>query len=151
MDFLSSLIDDLWDSLKAVFRRSKDAYDGSGRFARWRLWVMAALLADVGIAVAVFIVVGLQALQLDAWYQPSFPSDLVIVRNQGEALGPTEIVLDGQYTLQTESIDRGVNAFEVERRFRNAKSERPQPAYRPKKMVLQTAGDRVELDVRTSK
>ena len=149
MEFLSNLIDDLVQSVQGIFQKSKDAYEGSGRFQKWRLWVIGALVLDVALVGVVFAAIGLSTVDLEAWYQPSFPSNLVIVRNNGAALGPATIVLDGVYRLEGAKLEPGVNGFELERRFRNSKEEHPSASYQPSRLRLTVDGNDVEIEVRS--
>ncbi len=151
MNFISELIDDLWEALKDVFQSSKERYEGSSRFGRWRIWVLMALILDFAVVAGLFVFLGLRAIDVEAWYQPAFPSNLVILENSGSKLGPTEIVLDERYTLTAEEIPRGVNGFELERRFRDSSDARPSASYHPQRMRVTTNGESIEVEVRSSK
>lgn len=136
------------DSLKGIFRSTKDAYDGASRFARLRMGVLAVFAVDV-LAVLVFVLgSGGRPLDLEVWFQPGFPSNMLVVRNEGSRpLEDVKLLLDGRYGLEVLSLPVGLQGFEVNRDFRDADNLAPEEDYRPQTLRVETDGDSATFDV----
>jgi len=141
-------VQDTLRGIASLFKSGREAYDGATRFARLRLWFIAAFAADV-IAVVVFVAVsGGRPLDLEVWFQPGFPSNMIVFRNEGtEPLTKVRLRLDDKYVLEVDSLPIGLRGFELNRDFRDASNQPPPDAYRPAKVHVTTADDTAEIPV----
>lgn len=135
-------------SVLLLARSTREAYDGATRFARMRVWILAILAADVCLVALLAARIGSTPLDLEVWYEPGFPSNLLIVRNQEKAaLSPVTLVLDGRYELRLERLEPGVRGFEVSREFRDAQQRVPADDYRPATVEVRAAGAEMALPI----
>src|SRR5688572_26482048 len=145
--FRSQVLDGVASTLEFL-RSTKEAYEGAGRFAKMRIWILVVLLADV-IATLVFVVtVGGRAIDVDVWFEQSFPSNMLVVRNEsGDELENVTLMLDHRYVLKVGSIAPGLRGFEVNREFRDASGLAPDDAYRPQQLEIRADGDSMIVPV----
>lgn len=148
MSRIAEYLGDAKESLSHAFRSTKDAYDQAGRFARMRLWIMGAFGLDVVLVVALATVIGARAIDVDVWFQPGFPSDMLVVRNEGgDVLRDVQFVLDDRYRLRVDALPLGLQGFEVSRDFRDASGTPPGRGYEPRVVEVRTGGASMRLDV----
>lgn len=135
------------DGLKSIvdlFRSASEAYEGANRFAKIRVWILGVLGLDLLLTLGVLIFVGGRAIDVEVWFEQGFPSNVLIVRNEGsDPLEDVTLVLDGRYSLRAKTIDPGLSAFEVNREFRDGSSETPDYSYRPQRLEIRADGDRM--------
>lgn len=136
------------ETFSDAFRTTREAYDGSSRFARLRLWILAVFGLDV-VAVIVFMAMsGGRPLDLEVWFQPGFPSNMLVFRNESdEPLKNVRLVLDGKFTLQVPSLPTGLRGFEVSREFRDSANLGPAEGYRPQRVSVTTGDDTVDIAI----
>lgn len=135
-------------SIASMLRSGKDAYEGASRFARMRLWAIAVFGADVLLVVLFVALSGGRPLDLEVWFQPGFPSNMVVFRNEGrEALKDVELVLDGRFRLKVNKLPTGLRGFELNRDFRDATNAAPPDGYRPRVVEVRTPDDAAEIEV----
>ena len=149
MGRLLHLFRDALESVTRFLRSTREAYEGATQFARMRIWVFAVLAVDLIMVVSVIAVTGTRVLALEVWYQPSFPANLLIVRNDGSSIREVSVLLDGRYRIGGRNLAPGVNGFEVERQFRDEKGERPPLGYRPSLVTVHARGETMEVSVKT--
>lgn len=116
-------------------------------FARMRFRVFALLVLNLVVVASVLAFVGARALALEVWYLPAFPSNLLMVVNEGDALDDVVVLLDHRYRFVTESMPPGLNGFEIERRFLDEDGNRPTAGYRPRLVTVRAAGRTMDVVV----
>lgn len=141
------LMKDAFQSVLGLLGAKRDAYDGAKRFAVMRLRVFVALAANILLVGAVLAVVGGRTFEIEIWYQPAFPANLLVVRNEGVPIDSVVLMLDGGYRVDDVALVPGVNGFEIEPQFRDEKGERPPIGYRPKRVVVMAEGRAMEVVV----
>jgi len=148
MSRLTEFVQDVVGSLSGALRSSREAYEGASRFARLRLWVLSVFAADVIAVVLYLALTGGRPMDLQVWFQPGFPSNMIVFRNEGsEPLLNVKLVLDGKYHLEVMSLPQGLRGFEVSRDFRDPGDRAPPETYRPSQVQVSTAGDTVQIQV----
>ncbi len=146
---LKERLTDGMDSLQSTVRTTKDAYDGASRFTRMRIWIGTVLAADVLLTFLFVGVVGSQAMALEVWFEPGFPSNLLVVRNQGnDVLEDVFLVLDDRYTLRVPRLDPGPNGFEINREFHDKDDFGPPDDYMPSSLEVVSSNDKMHIQVK---
>lgn len=136
------------DGVRAIFETSKEAYEEASRYARLRLWFLVVFFVDVAAVVIFVASSGGRPLDLVVWFDPGFPSNMIVFRNEGaEPLVDVRLELDGQYRLQVERLPLGLRGFEINRDFRDGSNQPPPDAYRPKVVRVTTADDEARIPV----
>ncbi len=148
MSRLSELANVAAETFSDAFETTREAYDGASRFARLRLLVLGVFGLDV-IAVILFMAMsGGRPLDLEVWFQPGFPSNMLVFRNEGgEPLKDVHLVLDGKFSLQVLSLPTGLRGFEVSREFRDATDMAPDEGYRPRLVRVTTSDEAVDIRI----
>lgn len=136
------------DGLRAIFESDKGSDEDASRLARMRIGFLAMFAVDV-IAVAAFVLMsGGRPLDLEVWFQPGFPSNMIVFRNEGsEPLRNVRLRLDNQYSLQVDALPPGLRGFELNRDFRDGANQPPPDAYRPLMVHVATDGDQADIPV----
>lgn len=148
MDRLKQLLVEGFVSIVGLVRSTKEAYDGANRFARMRLAILAFLVVDLVVVVGFMSSIGSRALELTVFFKKSFPSNMLVVRNEsGEAMTQVRFTLDNRYVLTVPSLAPGLHGFEVNRVFMDPQELPPEESYTPKVVVVETDGERMTLDV----
>lgn len=139
------------DGLRSVvdlFRSASEAYEGANRFAKLRIWILGVLVFDLLLTLGAVVFVGGKPIDVEVWFEQGFPSNVLIVRNEGsDPLEDVTMVLDGRYSLTAKSIDTGLSAFEVNREFRDSKQVAPDYSYRPEQIEIRADGDRMVVSL----
>ena len=145
--FKDQLLDGVTGALQ-FFRSTKEAYEGAGRFAKMRIWILAVLTADLLATMTFIAMSGGRAIDVEVWFEQSFPSNMLIVRNEsGDPLEGVTLMLDRKYVLKVSSLAPGLRGFEVNREFRDASGAPPDDAYRPQQLEIQADGDSMIVPV----
>lgn len=148
MSRLSEFAHDAAGSLTGALNSTREAYDGASRFARMRLWVLGVFVVDVLAVVLYLSLTGGRPMDLQVWFQPGFPSNMIVFRNEGsEPLTEVQLLLDGQYGLKVTSLPTGLRGFEVSRDFRDPTDRPPPEGYRPQMVRVITSGDTEDIPV----
>jgi hypothetical protein len=143
----SQLLDGIRSALEFL-RSTKEAYEGAGRFAKMRVWILAVLVVDLVATVLFVAMTGGRAIDVEVWFEQSFPSNMLIVRNEsGENLKKVILMLDRRYTLEVSSLAPGLRGFEVNREFRDSSGAAPDDAYRPQQLEIRADGDSMIVPV----
>jgi hypothetical protein len=116
------------------------------RTGRLRLAILGALAVDVAVALAVAVSVATPP-RVQAWFQPGFPADLVVIENQGGALDGVVLELDGRWVARPGRLEPGVRGFEVTREFRAADGDLPPAEHRPRALRLVAEGEDLDLEL----
>ena len=148
MDRIIEILQDAAKSVLGLFRSTREAYEGASRFGRMRVWILAVFALDVaGVVLFVALSSG-RPLDLEVWFQAGFPSNMLVIRNEGSsALEQVELLLDDRYRLKVERLSPGLQGFEVSRAFRDAQDLAPPEDYRPQQVQVTTHGDSVRIPV----
>jgi len=129
---LESIGDALWHRLKQVARDARDAYSGANRYARVKVWIIAAVVLDAVVTLGVVISVS-GPPQLEVRFEQGFPANMVIIQNNyGDPVLDVSLRLDG--TFLKESVDipaNGTTGFDVSREFMDEAGHHPEPEYAP--------------------
>ncbi len=143
--------DQLFEGIRGAvdfLRSTREAYDGAGRFAKMRIWVLSVLVADVVLTSVFAMMLGGRAIDVDVWFEQSFPSNMLILRNEtGDPLEDVTLTLDGRYTLKVEAVAPGLRGFEVNREFRDTSGIPPDDSYRPQNLEIHADGDTMTVPV----
>ncbi len=145
--FKGQLLEGIRSTLEFL-RSTREAYEGAGRFAKMRIWIIAILLVDLLATVAFVTMVGGRPIDVDVWFEQSFPSNMLILRNEsGDQLDDVTLTLDRRYVLKVPSIAPGLRGFEVNREFRDAGGSTPGDSYRPQQLQIRADGDSMVVPV----
>ena len=137
-----------FQSTIAFLRDTREAYEGAGRFAKMRIWIVGVLSADLIATVMFFAFVGGKEIDVEVWFEQSFPSNMLIVRNEtDDPLEKVKLVLDGKWVLDAGSIAPGLRGFEVNREFRDRSGNAPEDSYRPHLLHIEADGDSMDIPV----
>ncbi|MEM1022243.1 MAG: hypothetical protein AAGD10_19685 [Myxococcota bacterium] len=144
MSRLESIGDALWDRVQDGVTDARQAYAGANRWARMRIWVLVILGLD-----AVLTVVGVLAFsaspRVEAWFEPGFPHDMVIVRNLDDSpLRDVVLLIDGRFRHRVDKIPaEGSSGFDLVRDFADGTGRGPDDGYVPQTLVVtHTRGER---------
>jgi hypothetical protein len=141
-DFLSSAF--------GFIRQTKETYDAGSRFMRMRVWIFSLLGADVLVTIMFVLFSGGRALDVDVWFEPGFPANILVVRNEeGDPLPNATLVLDGRYRLTVDQIERGANGYEVNRVFRDSQDASPPDSYKPQQLEIWVDDDSFSFAIGT--
>jgi hypothetical protein len=148
MERVIEILRDAAKSVLSLFRSTREAYEGASRFGRMRVWILAVFGLDVlGVVLFVALASG-RPMDLEVWFQPGFPSNMLVIRNEGaSALEDVQLVLDGRYQLSVERLAPGLQGFEVNRAFRDASNLAPPEDYRPEELLVSTGGGTARIPV----
>lgn len=128
-------------------RQTRDNYETGTRFMRMRVWIVALLSIDVIATIAFVVVSGIRTFDVDVWFEPGFPSNMLVVRNQEQIVSNATLVLDEKYRLSVERIEVGLNGYEVNRAFRDAQDISPPDSYKPRKLEIRFGGGAYDFSV----
>ena len=149
--FKGQLLEGLKSTLEFL-RNTREAYEGAGRFAKMRIWIVAVLATDLVATLLFVLMVGGRAIDVEVWFEQSFPSNMLIVRNESdEELEDVTLKLDGRFVLKVSSIAPGPRGFEVNREFRDASGAPPDDSYRPAQLEIEAEGDTMIVPVSPQK
>src|SRR5438874_2175982 len=139
-------LSDFSDAAFGFVRSTKESYETGTRFMKMRVWIVALLAVDMLATLGFVLLPGGTPLNLVVWYQPGFPSNLLVVKNEGgSALKDVTLILDNRYTATVERIDKGPNGFEVNHVFRDKDDFAPPDTYKPAQLEIHIAKDVVKL------
>ena len=145
--FQSQLLEGIASALEFL-RDTKGAYEGAGRFAKMRIWILAVLAFDLMLTIVFVLSVGGKEIDVEVWFEQSFPSNMLVVRNEsGDNLEDVTLMLDRRYMLKVGSIAPGLRGFEVNREFRDSSGAAPDDAYRPQQLEIYADGDQMVVPV----
>lgn len=138
---LVEMLRETFASIAAFVGSTKEAYEGANRFAKYRIWILGLFGVDV-VATLIFVLAsGGRSLDLEVWYQQSFPSNMLIVRSEEDRpLRDVVLLLDGQYRLEVDVLPKGLKGFEVGRDFLNDQRLSPGEEYRPSTVEIRAGG-----------
>lgn len=148
MDRFRELVTEAIESLGSLLRQTKDAYEGASRYARMRLLILVLLAVDV-FAVFIFIATfGSKALEVTVWFEKSFPSNMLIVRNEsGDPIDDVKLTLDGRFVRVVKRLEAGPVGFEVSRDFFDPQELTPEDDYQPQVVLLEADGEQMTIEV----
>jgi hypothetical protein len=132
------------DSAFGFVKSTKETYEGQSRFMKMRIWIVAVLAIDAMVTLGFVFVAGGHP-NVVAWYQPGFPANMLVVRNEGGYLKDATLVLDNRYTYAVERIDKGLNGFDVNHAFRDKDDFTPPESYRPRELEIRVKNDAVKV------
>lgn len=102
--------------------------------------VRGALYLILAVDLAVCLYAGIAAwndqLRLTVWFERGFPSDMLMVRNQGRAQAAVTLELDEGYRLSDVALAEGAQGFAVRRLFRDDAKKPPPERYVPSRLVV---------------
>lgn len=144
---MSDRLGDFFQSAFGFVRAKKEQYDTGSRFMKMRVWIVGVLGLDVLLTVG-FVLFSGSALEVSAWFEPGFPANMLVVKNEtGDALEEAILVLDNRYTLQVDRIETGVNGYDVNQAFRDEQDFTPPSSYKPAMLELRVDGHKVLMPV----
>lgn len=139
------------EGLLSLVRQTHEAYAGAGRFTRMRGAVVGLLGLDVAVVVVGVLVASMHAgpFALEAWFEPSFPSNMIVIRNNDGPLESVTLTLDNRYRLDVPTMARGLAGFEVERQFRDEAGSRPDASFRPSALEIRVLDEVMRVPLGT--
>ena len=140
----------LRDLLDAV-RGAKAGYDAGNKYAKMRFWIFGLFGLDVVLTLLAVLVVAGPSLSVTAWYEEGFPSNLVVIQNNGRVLSDVAVVMDGKYTAQIEELEAGATGLESARQFRGPSDTAPERTYKPRSVEIRAGSSRVVLELAKKK
>ena len=146
----------LRDLLDAV-RGAKAGYDAGNKYAKLRLrdgelvQIFGLFGLDVVLTLLAVLVVAGPSLNVTAWYEEGFPSNLVVIQNNGRVLSDVAVVMDGKYTAQIEELEAGATGLEIDRQFRGPSDTAPERTYKPRSVEIRAGSSRVVLELAQKK
>lgn len=140
----------LRDLLDAV-RGAKAGYDAGNKYAKMRFWIFGLFGLDVVLTLLAVLVVAGPSLSVTAWYEEGFPSNLVVIQNNGRVLSDVAVVMDGKYTAQIEELEAGATGLEIDRQFRGPSDTAPERTYKPHSVEIRAGSSRVVLELAKKK
>lgn len=140
----------LRDLLDAV-RGAKAGYDAGNKYAKMRFWIFGLFGLDVVLTLLAVLVVAGPSLSVTAWYEEGFPSNLVVIQNNGRVLSDVAVVMDGKYTAQIEELEAGATGLEIDRQFRGPSDTAPERTYKPRSVEIRAGSSRVVLELAKKK
>lgn len=135
------------DTIKARVHDVRAAVGRADRYSRLRLVIAGALGADVLITLLVVIIASVVSLDVHARFVEGFPSNLVLLQNEGSALEDAEVVIDGIYTARVREIPHGALGLELDREFRDARDTPPPRDYRPRRAHVKVGSASIDIDL----
>lgn len=140
----------LRDLLDAV-RGAKAGYDAGNKYAKMRFWIFGLFGLDVVLTLLAVLVVAGPSLNVTAWYEEGFPSNLVVIQNNGRTLADVAVVMDGKYTAQIEELEAGATGLEIDRQFRGPSDTAPERTYKPRSVEIRAGSSHVILELAKKK
>lgn len=140
----------LRDLLDAV-RGAKAGYDAGNKYAKMRFWIFGLFGLDVVLTLLAVLVVAGPSLNVTAWYEEGFPSNLVVIQNNGRVLSDVAVVMDGKYTAQIEELEAGATGLEIDRQFRGPSDTAPERTYKPRSVEIRAGSSHVILELAKKK
>lgn len=141
-------IRELAHEMSDALRRAKAGYDAEDRFGKLRVWIIGAFGLDVLLTVAFVFFVGGRALAVDAWYEEGFPSNLIIIQNEGAPLEDVELRVDGKFTARVRHLEPGPSGLELDREFRDGNDFPPPASYRPRALEIRAGRSTMRIELR---
>ncbi len=135
------------DTIKARVLDVRAAVGRADRYSRLRLVIAGVLGVDVLVTLVVVIVASVVSLEVQARFVEGFPSNLVMLQNDGSAIEDAEVVIDGRYTARVREIPHGALGLELDREFRDASDAPPPRDYRPRTAQVKAGSASVDIDL----
>ncbi|MFO0722252.1 MAG: hypothetical protein U1E65_00630 [Myxococcota bacterium] len=137
----ATLVQDLVSAIKDA----KAGYDRENKYSKMRIWIFGVFGADVVATLLwVFLIAG-PSLNVTAWYEEGFPSNLVVIQNNGRSLSDVSVLMDGKFSAEIEELEHGATGLEIDRQFRGASDTAPERTYKPTTLEIRSGGNRVQL------
>lgn len=155
LDRISRTIDALFSGLGTARRsgveavkRAKADYDAETRYAKMRIWIVGALVADV-VGTLLFVLLASDAPPaIEAWYQPGFPANMVVIRNQsGAAIREVELLIDDRYRAKMDRLIPGPNGLRFNTDFKDRDDRVPPSGYAPKTLEIRARDEVLRLSL----
>lgn len=141
-------LNDFFSRAFGFVRSTKETYDAGTRFTRIRVWILALVVTDLIATLGYVFFSATNPLDVVVWFQPGFPANMLVVRNDGSApLNDATLVLDEKYLLTVERIEKGPNGYEVSSLFRDKEDQRPPDTYRPVVLRMLLHGATVRIGI----
>lgn len=134
-------------TLKARVADVRAAVGRADRYSRYRLIIAGVLGADVLVTLLVVIVASVVSLDVGARFVEGFPSNMLMLQNEGGVLEDAEVVIDGKYTARVAAMPPGAMGLEIDREFRDASDAPPPRNYRPRRAQVKVGAATVDIDL----
>lgn len=135
------------DTLKARIQDVRTAVGRADRYSRFRLIIAGALGADVLLTLLVVLIASMVTLDVGARVVEGFPSNLLMLQNEGGRLEEAEVTIDGRYTARIAEIPHGALGLELDREFRDASDAPPPRDYKPTTARVKVGSASVDIDL----
>ena len=109
-------------------------------------WVVAAMVVNGLIAIAVATAIIANRPSLRASYEPGFPADLLVLSNRGTKR-EVVLLLDDRYAHRVRTLGPGIHGFEVQRAFEDDQANPPQAGYVPRRLLVMHGDGREEVEI----
>lgn len=142
---------DRFGAVVRTLRELKGSYDREDRFSKMRIWIIGAVGFDV-VLTLILVLFGMgPALDVKAWYEEGFPSNLIVVQNQGDPLINVEVVVDEKYRARLPRLEVGATGLEIDREFRDGLDFPPPATYQPRELEIRSQGSAMTLELKAQK
>jgi len=123
-------------------RQLRQGYQSATVFARMRIWIVGALVADLVVVILTLAVVGRPDTWVEVGLQTGFPGDMVILHNlDDDPLRDVRVVLDGRYEASVPRIEgEETVGLELVREFHDEAGHFPPASYRPEEARVEYGG-----------
>ncbi len=148
MSRLEKMGDALWDRVQTGVRDARQAYAGANHWARMRLWVLAIVGLDAVLTLGAVVAFS-GSPRVEAWFEPGFLADMVIVRNLDDSpLREVELVIDQRFRHRVAEIpEEGTTGFDLRREFEDDQGRGPEKDYVPRRLVVSHSRGRREISL----
>ena len=124
----------------------RGGFGEGSRHSKKRVLALGIFGIDV-IASAFYVFIATrQPIDIQAWFEPGFPSNMVVLRNNEDgALEDVTLVLDLRYSMSLTELEPGISGLEVNREFRDNQNKAPKEDYRPERLIVHVDGNSVSF------
>lgn len=128
----------------------REDFKAKTKYQQLRIMIAAVFLLDIVATVAFVVAMSGPSAEIEAWFQKSFPLDMLIVRNlAGEDLYDVHIVLDHRFKATISHLGESETiGLEIENRFLADDGFGPERGYVPKQLSVEFEGEKLDLPLR---
>lgn len=142
MSRVKERLDHAWRTTRDTAAQLRQGYQAADIYARMRIWIVGALVADALVVVLVLAILGGRDQWVAVGLQTGFPGDMVVIHNlDDDPMRDVRVVLDGRFEATVDLIagDQTVG-LEMAREFRDDAGAIPPGDYRPNEARVEWGG-----------
>ena len=139
--------DGAYGSVELV-KSARADYDSKGRYQKIRVWILFVFALDVLFTVAFVASSDPGSERFEAWFQPGFPSNMVVIRNLGErSADDVLLILDGRFRSKVATLVPGPTGLQIDTEFRDGVGGSPPDSYLPRRLEIRFGDTVAEVRV----